>query len=233
MLNKKERLYILISVLLFPLLLIIILRSFSPASSANYLISSIYKLIFITPLVLRPLFSDVSLKNAFLKHISLDDFKKNYKKAFWVGIGLGFIYLLHYLLFRGMFSSENISEKLGNTASITAQNIIFIGLFIIIINSFLEEFFWRGFAFNELDKLMKPWQAHLITGLAFSFHHVVFYYNWFDPIIFSLVTIGLILYAIFMNLFFKRFHDLLSCWFIHAIVDIVQIGIAFSIFGLI
>jgi len=219
MLHKKGKLYILISVLLFPLLLIIIFRSFSPASSANYLISSIYKLIFITPLVLRPLFSDVSLKNAFLEHISLNYFKKNYKKAFWVGIGLGFI--------------ENISEKLGNTASITAQNIIFIGLFIIIINSFLEEFFWRGFAFNELDKLMKPWQAHVITGLAFSFHHVVFYYNWFDPILFSLVTIGLILYAIFMNLFFKRFHDLLSCWFIHAIVDIVQIGIALSIFGLI
>lgn len=221
---------ILLLLLIVPLLLIIVIHSFAPG---NYVTSSLYKIIFLTPLLYRPLFNGTNLKQSFLEHISLKTFRENAGKALLVGLGLSFIYGLHYLLFKNLIAADSIVEQLGKTASITAINIILIGLFIIVINSFLEEFFWRGFAFHELQQLMAPWKAHLITGIAFSLHHIIFYYSWFSFEIVMLVTIGLILYAIFMNLFFKRFHDLLSCWIIHAMVDIVQILIALSIFKII
>ena len=150
-----------------------------------------------------------------------------------VGIFLALIYFSAYFIFRNYLNLEFIGNNLNELASIDATNIIFIGLYIIFINSLLEEFFWRGFIFKETSNLINAPLTYLITGIAFSFHHVMFYYTWFSFPFLSLVTIGLIGFAMIVNFIFQKYNDLYSCWLIHGMVDIVQIVIALMIFNVI
>ncbi len=147
-----------------------------------------------------------------------------------LGIFLALIYFLAFLAFKDFISLGEITSGLKDSISLNTTNLIFIGAYIIFINSLLEEYFWRGFVFKKLFSSIKPLQAYLFSGIAFSFHHVMFYYNWFSPLFFILVTLGLVFYAMIMNFIFQKYKDLFSCWFIHIFADIAQIGIGFFIF---
>jgi membrane protease YdiL (CAAX protease family) len=228
--RKNLKLFIILLLLLLPIVLIVLVRNFL---STNYLASSIYKLIFISPLFYRLFIRKRSLKDSITEGFNFKKFKDKFWIVIGVGILLSIIYFSAYFVFKGYLNLESIGNNLDQLASINATNIIFIGVYIVFINSLLEEFFWRGFIFKETNKLMTPLLTYLITGIAFSFHHVMFYYTWFSFPLFSLVTIGLVGFAVIVNFIFQQYEDLYSCWLIHGMVDIVQITIAIMIFGII
>lgn len=191
-----------------------------------------YKIVFVVPIFYRMFIDKKTFKQSILENFSFQRFKKNIKVAFGFGIVLTLIYAIAYYVFRGFLNFNIISTELNNLASINTTNIIFLGIYIIVLNSVFEEYFWRGFVFNELRTLIKPWVAYTFTGIAFSLHHVMFYLGWFNIGLFVLVTVGLIGFAIIMNFFFEKYKDLLSCWLIHIFVDCVQIFIGLKIFGI-
>ena len=228
--NRKKQLILLFALIIIPVIVIFLSRLLFPA---NYILSSIYKIIFLFPLFYYFFIEKKSFKKSLFENFSFKTFRKNILLLIFIGIILASIYLLGFFLFKSYLDINNIVSKLQELASINVNNLIFIGLYIILINSLLEEFFWRGFIFKKLIKLVKPWTAHLSTGIAFSFHHIMFFYDWFTLGFFILVTIGLTIYSIIMNFIFQKYQDLFSCWIVHGIVDIAQIFIAFMIFGLI
>jgi membrane protease YdiL (CAAX protease family) len=172
------------------------------------------------------------LLNIIKKDFHYKIFKKNFFKVLLLGLFLSLIYLSAFLIFKNYLNLDNIANNLKSSADINSTNIIFIGLYIIFINSILEEFFWRGFIFKELNKKNRI-SSYLLTGLAFSFHHVIFYYSWFNLPITIIVTLGLIIYSLFASYIFEKYKDLFSCWLIHILVDIVQIYIALVVFKVI
>ncbi|MFO7710812.1 MAG: CPBP family intramembrane glutamic endopeptidase [Candidatus Woesearchaeota archaeon] len=219
----------LILLLVLPLLIIFISRIFFPST---YLFSSIYKIIFLFPIAYR-LFSGKSVKEAISKHFSIKTLRKNVVQVTGIGLILSGIYIGAFYVAKGLIDMGEIVSRLQETISADATSMIFIGLYIIVLNSLLEEFFWRGFLFDEFRKRFPYWISHLATGIGFSLHHVIFYYNWFSIPVFLAVTFGLVGYAIIMNLVFERYKDLFSCWVIHAFADVAQIYIAFTVFGII
>lgn len=223
--NKKV--VILFLLVVFPPFLIVLSHEFFPN---NYFFSSLYKIIFLAPLFYRLLMKKETVKQALFKDFSFETFKKNFLKLFSLGLVLAFIYYLSFNIFKDFIDIQGITEKINELASINLQNIIFIGLYIIIFNSILEEYFWRAFIFEEFHKRIKPVWAYIISATAFSFHHVVFFYNWFSPTFFIFVTIGLIAYALIMNFVWNKYRELFSCWLPHAMVDVVQIYIGFLVF---
>lgn len=227
--NRSLKIIILILLLILPLLLIILMRQFF---QVNYLLSSSYKIIFLSPLFYRSVIDKKTFKSSLFENFSFERFKKNIFIVIGVGIGLAAIYLMNYLVIRQFLRGETIVSQLNQLASINKRNILFIGLYIILFNSILEEFFWRGFLFKELRELINPWMAHTLTGIGFSFHHIIFFIGWFELPFLMLATSGLIAFAIVMNFILERY-DLFSCWLIHGLVDTVQVFIAFRIFGII
>ena len=197
----------------------------------NYFFSSLYKIIFLAPLFYGLILRKESFKKSLIKNFSLEKFKKNFAVTFFTGLSLSTIYLSSFFIFKDFIDIKSITDEINKVASINLSNIIFIGAYIIIFNSILEEYFWRSFIFEELQKTIKPYLAYLISALAFSFHHVVFFYNWFTPTFFILITIGLVGYALIMNFIWKRYRELFSCWLPHAMVDVVQIFIAYQVFN--
>ncbi|PIZ95495.1 MAG: hypothetical protein COX80_04345 [Candidatus Magasanikbacteria bacterium CG_4_10_14_0_2_um_filter_33_14] len=227
--KTKNKIILLLSLIIFPPIIIILSRQILPN---NYFFSSLYKLVFLSPIVFALWSEKKTLKKSLTENFHFSTFKKNIGILTLIGISLAGIYLASFFIFQNFLDLNTITEKLKNLINITLTNLIFIGLYIIVLNSLLEEYFWRGFLFNNLEKFIKPWQAYLITGIAFSFHHVMFYYNWFNVGFFILVTFGLTAYAIIVSYVFKRYQDLFSCWYIHIFADLAQIFIAFKIFGL-
>lgn len=227
--KRHLRLLLLLLLLLFPLVLILLVRELS---KPDYLISSFYKLIFLSPLFVRLFLDKKRFRESLFEGFSSEIFKKNILIVSGIGMGLAAVYLTTYLLLGQSLRMEAIVSQLNQLASINRTNIFFIGLYLILFNSILEEFFWRGFLFKELRELIGPWTAHALTAIGFSLHHIVFFFYWFDLPFLMLATLGLIAFALVMNLVFERY-DLFSCWFIHAFADIIQVFIAFRIFGII
>jgi uncharacterized protein len=228
--GKKSKIFLIILLLLLPPIIIFLVRNFLPS---NYILSSLYKVIFIFPLFYRLFIYKKSLKDSVLEGFNLKSFNKNFWRVFVIGIILSGVYLFVYIVFRGHLDLEFIRESLNKLASVNTLNIFFIGAYIIFFNSFLEEFFWRGFLFRESRELMNPVLAYLITGIAFSFHHIIFYYNWFSLTFLLLVTLGLIGFSVIVSFIFEKYNDLYSCWLIHGMVDTIQIIIALNIFEII
>ncbi|MDD2656484.1 MAG: CPBP family intramembrane metalloprotease [Patescibacteria group bacterium] len=228
--KQKNKILLLLSLIIFPPIIIVLSRQILPN---NYFFSSLYKLVFLSPIIFAMWSEKKSLRQSLFQNFSFATFKKNIWRLTLLGIFLSGIYLTSFFVFKNLLDISTITTKLNSLININLTNLIFIGLYIIIFNSLLEEYFWRGFLFAKLDKILKPWQAYLITGIAFSFHHVMFYYNWFNLGFFVLVTFGLTVYALIMNYVFKKYQDLFSCWYVHIFADIAQIFIAFKIFEII
>lgn len=225
--KNSSKIVIILFLLVLPVIALLAITQFT---SSNYLIISLYRIIFLSPIIYRMIVKRDSLRRAITENFSFKIFKKNLSKTLAISLLLMLIFFGAYLVFKNVITLDKI---LQNIKIANASNIIFIGIFIILINSILEEFFWRGFIFKELSSSTNIWLAYLVSGIAFSFHHIIFYYNWFTPFFFVLITVGLIAFATIMNFIFQKYKDLFSCWLIHAAGNVVQIYLALLIFGLI
>lgn len=226
--NNKQKIIIIFSLIIFPLILIVLSHKFFPN---NYFFSSIYKIIFLAPLFFGVYVKKESFKQSLIGNFSVSKFKRNFFKMFGLGFVLSVIYFFSFYIFKDFIDIKFITEKINELASINLSNIIFIGFYIIIFNSILEEYFWRSFIFEELYKTINPSLAYIFSAIAFSFHHVVFFYNWFTPLFFAIVTVGLITYALIMNFIWNKYKELFSCWLPHAMVDVIQVFIAYQVFS--
>lgn len=94
-------------------------------------------------------------------------------------------------------------------------------LFLSLMHSLLEEYYWRWFVFKHLrNHLSSAFLAHLIAGIAFAAHHIVVTTQFF-PFLWGLffgsaVGIGGILWS-FM---YERHDSLFGAWISHLIVDL-------------
>lgn len=222
--NKK--LLLLTALLFLPPLILVLSRVFLERS---YYTSSIYKIVFLFPIFYR-IFLGRNFKQALCEGFSFAKFRKNFWKALGFGAVFALVYITAFSIAKGYIDLESIVLHLMEAASTNRSNIVGIGIYIIFINSLIEEFYWRGFIFKEMKSFGKT-AAYIITGVGFTFHHVMFYYNWFNLPIFIIATLGLIAYSIISCYIFEK-TDLFSSWTAHIFADIIQIGIAARLFGI-
>ena len=91
------------------------------------------------------------------------------------------IIVVAYSLTKGIFDFSGITKSLSNNIGVTGERFIWVALYISFINSLLEEFFFRGFAFLTLKKLTTRKVAYIFSAILFRIPYshderVVFYY---------------------------------------------------------
>ncbi len=212
----------------FPFLILLFFQFFLTPS---YFILSIYKIVYLVPPLFRSYFYKLSIEESVKIGFSGANFRKYWKKAVLWGILFSTVYALGFLFLKNYIPIAGIATSLGEH-NITARNIVFIGIFTIVVNALLEEFFWRGFVYNELKKQKGKVLAYLITAIGFSLYHAVYFYAWLSVPLLLIALSGLLCYSFFMCFLFDKYKDLFTCWLIHALVDIVQISIGLYLFGL-
>ena len=130
----------------------------------DYAVKSAIKIVLflICPMIYSLVHKDINLKSLF---------GWNKKGAKLTIILAGAVYILivgAYFLTRDIFNFSDITKSLSNNIGVTGERFIWVALYISFINSLLEEFFFRGFAFLTLKKLTTRKVAYIFSAIVFA-----------------------------------------------------------------
>lgn len=178
----------------------------------GYLLKSIMKIILflIIPAIYSFNNNAISIKS-FFKIRALNEIIKPLLLAF----GIYSFIIIAYFILKNFIDLDNIQNILNDSLNESKSNFIYVALYISFINSFLEEFFFRGFIFLNLNKTMTPSQSYSISAFAFSIYHVAILSNWFNPILFIVALISLFVGGLIFNVLNEKNENIYSSWLVH------------------
>jgi len=122
-----------------------------------------------------------------------------------------------------------ITEKLAGFGVTTAAMFIAFGVFIVLMNASIEEYYWRGFMFKRLGERMTWLPAALLSGFGFMLHHVIIMADYFEPGLVALCSLGVMVGGVIWAWQYRRTGCIYSAWLSHAIVDVAVYIIAFDL----
>jgi membrane protease YdiL (CAAX protease family) len=87
------------------------------------------------------------------------------------------IFLLYYTGLRAELvqikAPEQIAAKLRQFGLFSPAGFLVLAVFISVVHSLLEEYYWRWFVFGQLRKWLPVAGAVVLSSLAFMAHHVI------------------------------------------------------------
>ncbi|MBS7368854.1 MAG: CPBP family intramembrane metalloprotease [Oscillospiraceae bacterium] len=138
-----------------------------------------------------------------------------------------------YLLIGGLFDFSQITANMEKSMGITKDNFLFVALYISFVNSFLEEFFFRGFACLKLQQYVSRRAAYAFSSISFSAYHIAMMWVAFEPPLVAFACFGLIIGGCLFNFFNEKYGNLYISWLIHMGANFAINGIAMSLYGII
>jgi membrane protease YdiL (CAAX protease family) len=195
-----------------------------------YVIKSLFKIIIFAgmPLIYCALDKEVKFKEYF----SIKD-KKQIKLAVSLGLGIYLIVQVGYFLLKEFIALDNISMILENNLNVNKDNFVFVSLYISLINSLLEELFFRGFGFFTLSKCSTKRYSYIVSAITFSVYHVSIIANWFNIIIYILFIAGLFGVGLFFNWLNDKYNNIFNSWIVHMCANFSINTIGYFMFGII
>lgn len=211
------------------LISIIILYIIEQILGVNYLIKTISKILLF---ILVPLFYLKFIKrNKITKALNLR--KVNIKLGLLLGTISFVSVIIAYFIFKGRIDNNSIIYELQSKSKINKNNFILVGTYITLANSFLEEFFFRGFIFLNLFEEGYKKTAYIFSALLFSLYHITIFKTWFNIYIMLIAILGLFSIGIIFNYIDTLSKNFLNSWIVHIFADIAIILIGISLFEII
>ncbi len=222
--NKKT--YILCTLII---IFCIIMAVVDGVFKADYFIKSAIKLVLF---MLFPFVYSVFDKTLSFKKIFKWD-AKALKNIPILCVALYSLILCSYFLLKDVFDFSGITKSLTSDIGVNGNNFIFVSLYISFVNSLLEEFFFRGFAFLNLLKIKGRAFAYIFSSLVFSIYHVAMMAGWFSFTVFAIVLIGLFFGGIIFNFLNEKSGSIYPSWFTHMSANFAINTIGFILFEII
>ncbi len=224
---KNNRLYIILSTIVTILLLYIVdqvlLVSYVQKACIKIVLFGVFPILYL-----------LKNKENFLK----DSFKGvGKKKRIIQDLVLGctifiLIYAIYYIM-QSSLDQKTIVEEFGSKYQIDKTNIIYYSLYITFINSFMEEFFFRGFVFLNLKKNGNKRLGYFFSSIAFAIYHIANFQNWVSIGAFAVISLGLFVGGIIFNYLDDRTNSFVSSWSVHIFADLSIVFIGLKIFEII
>lgn len=136
-----------------------------------------------------------------------------------------------YFALRGVFDFSGVTKSLESDVGVTKDNFIFVAAYISLVNSFLEELFFRGFAFLALCRFVSRRAAYIYSSAAFALYHIAIMIGWFTPVVFIPVMVGLIAGGVIFNYIDEKNGSIYSSWLIHMGANFAINTIGFILFA--
>lgn len=155
------------------------------------------------------------------------------KKSLILGLLVYGGLLALYVLLKDFIDLGTIEASMAENMMITRDNFIAVALYISFINSFLEEFFFRGFAFLKLKRKTGRLAAYGISSLAFSIYHFSIIDGWVSPLLTVLGLAGLFLSGMFFNFINEKNENIWNSYMVHMFANFAINTIGLQMFGII
>ncbi|GAE91118.1 hypothetical protein JCM21714_55 [Gracilibacillus boraciitolerans JCM 21714] len=195
----------------------------------NYMLKSLIKLVIF--LVLPFVFIRFVVKISFKELFSLKF--NDLKVASLLATGVFLLILTAYFSFNGFFDFSKVTVMLENNIGVDKTNFIFVAIYIAIVNSLLEEFFFRGFAFLTLLRFSTRRIAYLFSAGMFAIYHIAMMTDWFSIWLFVLILISLFIAGLLFNRLDEKADSILPSWIVHISANISINLIGMMLFGII
>lgn len=195
----------------------------------NYFVKIPIKIIFFLAL---PILFFIRNRDAFRDFRTLFLFKgSGILKALLLGVGVYTVILGGYFLTRSIFDYSNVTSALTDGMGITADNFIYVSLYISLMNSFLEEFFFRGYGFITLKKYTTRGVAYIFSSVLFAAYHIGMLVEMFNPGMMVLLFFGLIIGGCIFNYLNELNDNIYPSWFVHMFANFAINTVGFILFG--
>ena len=134
-------------------------------------------------------------------------------------VGIIFAILAGYFIISTFTSLSNIPDLLNQQVNVNLNNFLWVSLYIILINSALEEFFFR-FLLIRIFTFKNVILPHLMSALLFALYHVAIISQWFEAWLFILIVIGLTLVGLLFSALNNKKNGITHSYLIHLSANI-------------
>ncbi len=196
---------------------------------ADYFVKSVIKFVLFLILPVAYSFFDKDTK---IKQIFIPD-KKGIKLAVILGVSVYAVILGGYLLLKDVFDFSAITGSLTENIGVTGENFVYVSLYISFVNSFLEEFFFRGFAFLTLKRTIGRKFAYLFSSAVFAVYHIAMMIGWFSLDVFLIIMAGLFAGGLIFDYLNEKSGTIYPSWLVHMCANFAINTVGFMLFGII
>lgn len=210
--KNRECRFAIVSALISILVMSLVERLFQP----SYAIKSLIKILVMnTPILLHTrLFHRGYFDLIYLK-------RKKLSKTLVLAMAFAYIgIIVAFLLFQDMIDLSLIRKSLFEKEGLTRENFLFVFVYIIIVNSFLEESFFRGYLSHVFMKRGFSVSGKIFSAFLFSIYHIGIVSGWFNILIFVIMIIGLSLAGLFLQYVADKEDTLSGSWMVHACANL-------------
>lgn len=192
-----------------------ILMAVVDGSAMDYVTKAVLKIATFTsiPLIYSKWIGKISLRSLFkIKGRQL-------KTAFGLGVILyGLILVLFYGL-GSFFDLSMVSGILDRNFVSGTLTFLPVALYIALINSFIEEFFFRGFAYLCLERVSSRRLATWFSALSFSLYHLFLMAGLFELSLYLLAIAILAVAGLLFNRLDQASETIMPSWLLHAFAN--------------
>ncbi|MGM9663131.1 MAG: CPBP family intramembrane glutamic endopeptidase [Oscillospiraceae bacterium] len=158
--------------------------------------------------------------------------KGELRRALLPALGVFVLILGAYFALRGAADFSGITASLTENAGVSRESFPLVALYIALVNSLLEEFFFRGFAFLLLGRVLSPALACGFSAAVFALYHVSILQGWFSPVLYALAMLGLAAGGLLFSWLDYRPRSLLPSYLVHMAANLAINCVGLILFGL-
>lgn len=151
--------------------------------------------------------------------------------ALALGAAVYAVVLGAYFALRGVFDFSALTTALTAQTGVTRGNFLFVALYISFVNSLLEEFFFRGFAFLTLRRFATERFAYVFSALAFALYHLAMMQGWFSPWAALLALLGLAAGGLIFDRVDAPDGSIYRSWLVHMFANFATNTVGFLLFA--
>lgn len=222
--NKKE--YVIITTIFSALVMAFVDGVLQP----SYAMKSFVKILFF---LLPPL-------GYFMQFRAWDQLKDLFilkKRELLLALTLGFgafgVIIGGYTLISCFFDLDEAILQLTADGGVSPANFLYVSTYIALVNSLLEEFFFRGYAFLNLKKLTSRRFAYILSAALFAIYHFGMVAGSGNPLIWIGAMVGLFAAGVILNFLNEKSGSILTSWLLHMCANLAINAVGFYVFGMI
>lgn len=223
--NKRREVIVITTLIVFCCLVMAIVDGII---RPDYAIKSVIKIVLF---LLAPVLYSVYDKNLQLKSV-LKFKKKDIKLTVGLAVAVYVVVLAAYFVTKNIFDFSGVTKSLESNIGVTGDRFIWVALYISFINSFLEEFFFRGFAFLTIRRLTTRRFAYVFSALMFTLYHIAMMGGWFSIWVYIIIMVGLFVGGLIFDYLNERNETIYSSWMVHMFANFAINTVGFILFGI-